>query len=115
MQRTLEWSAPDGSVRRGRLELAAAEGPGPAALVADDGASAFAELLARALAQAGWSALCVPSEGLGAARADRARTAELETALAALARDAKVAGGLVALVGIGAIGAQAFLCACASR
>lgn len=115
MQRTLEWSAPDGSARRGRLELAAGDGPAPAALVAFDGAPAFAERLARALADAGWSALIVPAAGLGDATADRARVAELETALAALAREPAVRGGPVALVGIGALGAQAFLCACASR
>jgi dienelactone hydrolase len=115
MRRTLEWSAPDGGARRGLLELASDAGPRPAALIAHDDAGAFAELLARALVAAGWGALRVPAAGLGAARADRARTAELEAALGALAQDPQVQPELVAIVGIGALGAQAFLCACASR
>lgn len=116
MRRTLEWSASDGSARRASLDHAREEVARPAALIAFDArAQGLADELAAALHAAGWSTLRLSDGELGPAQGDRARVAELERALAALADVPGVDGRCLALAGIGPIGTQAFLCACASR
>ncbi|HVS17295.1 MAG TPA: dienelactone hydrolase family protein [Planctomycetota bacterium] len=116
MARTLEWSSPDGAPRRGEFEAVAGTAPRPAAfVVADAHAAAFARALCGEMARTGWSWLYAGAEDLRAAGGDRARGAELEAALAALAQVDGVDEDLLALVGVGEAGTQAFLCACASR
>lgn len=116
MQRTLEWSAADGASRRGPIDHASADAPGPAALIVfETPVRGFADALALALNESGWTTLRLSVEALDGVRGDRARAAELERALAALDGVEGVDGRRLALVGIGAIGTQAFLCACASR
>jgi len=116
MERTLEWSAPDGAPRRARLESPAGPTPLPAALIAvDDAAAEFARRLTRALLEAGWCGLELRASALGAAHGDRARAAELEAALTALAGEPELDADRLALVGVGALGTQAFLCACTGR
>ena len=116
MPRRLEWTAPDGAPRGAALEPAAGAGPRPAALVvADARAADFARALCAALGDAAWVSLRVDAAELGAQDGDRARAAELEAALAALAEVDDVDPDRLALVGVGEAGTQAFLCACASR
>lgn len=116
MERTLQWSAADGAAREARLDHAPADESRPAVLIAFDArAQAFADTLAAALQASGWSTLRLSDGALDGARGDRARSAELERALAALAGVTGIDARRLALVGVGALGTQAFLCACASR
>jgi dienelactone hydrolase len=116
MGRTLQWSAADGAARQGLLEHARSDAPRPAALIAfDEGAQAFADTLAATLHAAGWSTLRLSGSALADTHGDRARAAELERALAALAGVEGIDARRLALVGVGMLGTQAFLCACASR
>jgi dienelactone hydrolase len=116
MARSLEWNAPGGVPRSAELTPASGEAARPAALVvADARATDFARALCAELGRAGWSTMRADAALLDGLSGDRARSAELEAALGALADVDGVDADLLALVGVGEAGTQAFLCACASR
>jgi dienelactone hydrolase len=114
----LEWMAPAGVAHGGELYLpASADAPRPAALIVGDPSAApeFARELAVALRDMGWVAVVADPADVVRSGTDRAVLHYLESALAALALRREVDARALALIGLGAAGTQAFLCACTSR
>jgi len=102
---------------RGELHVpnGAEEVPAVVLVHAESALQSEIDTLARLLVDEGIAALALERPDSAAELADRDALKTLESALEALARDERLDGARLAVVGVGSAGTLAFLCGCASR